>query len=450
MPPPDRFHPGLVPDPGGGGGGHLLTSGPASVSHLHHNNAYNHPRGRQWSPQRHGFSAKPPRIDYKDRKASTMDSDKKRLFLERMRANPFHNPMASGFHYGGQQESFRARQQCASPNSPARIVHPISPGGGQFYSANSRSHSNESRNSRNCNVRSDSFYVKEAPSPNRFDTSRRGKDLNFSNGFRSLSNDSRRSNNLFGDGEDDDHPPLQMSSIDGVSTQVIKRRAQSGDVLDTIDGEDAMADEEPFLSINGVESQFSLSTPDFGKQVEQVRSEASQHQEAPNTSTLKKNKGNSKQVVANTNGSVGSYSSLRNKIKSVQERYKTSSSKFRAKFSSKGSITNISSPIQANPGPKESMSSAAKFRSHSHGALDSLDEFQMKQQLDEQEETLRRKKKPDKSKEVTKATIEAPPRTDGDTSDTSANSQPSTPRMLTAKLPMSSKVSGGHRLLLRL
>ncbi len=65
---------------------------------------YPHHHPRQWSPQRR---MRPLAADPAERRASTMDSDKKRVFLERLRANPF--PMAAATaHYG---TSRKQRQQ---------------------------------------------------------------------------------------------------------------------------------------------------------------------------------------------------------------------------------------------------------------------------------------------------------------------------------------------------
>ncbi|XP_059082309.1 uncharacterized protein LOC131879868 isoform X2 [Tigriopus californicus] len=399
-------------------------------------NGSQHVRGRQWSPQRGYF--KSPRFiqaDPKDRKASTMDSDKKRLFLERMRANPFHNivPPPSGY----------PNQQCISPNSlnRRRLPHVGSDFGGDDHPRS------KIRNS-------ESFYRKEGqhhahppPPPPPTVQCQTHFDLYSGNGFRSLSNDSRQRNHLFGDGMDDDHPPLQMFSIDGVSTQVIKRRSKSNhnegsrDFIDTCD-EDLYPQGESVTT--GVESPFSLSTPDFGAKLEssgklavpKIKADPSQ-----NPTTKQSSAALSKTKLGGQPHS--SYSSLRNKIKSVQERYKKSSvtDRIRAKFgTTKGSNSplNISGPIHLS----EPMATS-KFRSHSHGALNNLENFDLKIQeaareiqnaekhwsaeLDSEAHTISssseenvNSKCDEARSDVTEVTIESPPKTE---------SGPSTPRM---------------------
>lgn len=395
-------------------------------------NGSQHIRGRQWSPQRGYF--KSPRFiqaDLKDRKASTMDSDKKRMFLERMRANPFHNivPPPNG----------HPSKQCVSPNSlnRRRLPHVGSEFGGDDLPRS------KVRNS-------ESFYRKEGshhahPPPTV--QCQTHFDLYSNNGFRSLSNDSRQRNHLFGDGLDDDHPPLQMFSIDGVSTQVIKRRSKSnhheasGDFIDTLD-EDVYSRRETVTT--GVESPFSLSTPDFG-----VKMESNGKPAAPKTKADPSQNHTPKQSSAALSKTKlggqphSSYSSLRNKIKSVQERYKKSSmtDRIRAKFgTAKGSNSplNISGPIHLS----EPMASS-KFRSHSHGALNNLENFDLKIQeaareiqnaekhwsaeLDSEAHTLAssseenvNNKCDEARSDVTEVTIESPPKSE---------SGPSTPRM---------------------
>ncbi len=112
------------------------------------------------------MAAAQSRPDPAERRASTMDGDKRRVFLDRLRANPF--PLTAA-HYAGATASRRRR-----------------PAAAEMQAADPRSHSTE--NSR--------FYVP-------------------SSGFRSLSSDSRRSNTsdagavgataLFCDNSDDDN-----------------------------------------------------------------------------------------------------------------------------------------------------------------------------------------------------------------------------------------------------
>ena len=67
--------------------------------------------------------------------------------------------------------------------------------------------------------------------------------------------------------------------------------------------------------------------------------------------------------------STNSYSSLKSRIKAVHEKYRKSSvtKQIKNKFSS--------SLKTKNKIDESNMSTSAKFRSHSHGALPSLDEF---------------------------------------------------------------------------
>ena len=90
---------------------------------------------------------------------------------------------------------------------------------------------------------------------------------------------------------------------------------------------------------------------------------------------------------SNMSTSTNSYSSLKSKIKAVQDKYRKSSvtKQIKNKFSSAG-LTNKSS----KNGGKDSMSTfgdhsnaMSKFRSHSHGALPSLDEFTKNPEFDE-------------------------------------------------------------------
>ena len=102
----------------------------------------------------------------------------------------------------------------------------------------------------------------------------------------------------------------------------------------------------------------------------------------------------------------------------MQERYKKSSmtNKFRAKFTNNpgalpaGSSTPVvpgKSPVQSS-GPVNNEMSSSKYRSHSYGALHSLDEFQHLQQQpnstttgDKEEDLLQIRSKDDSSGNVT-------------------------------------------------
>ena len=77
---------------------------------------------------------------------------------------------------------------------------------------------------------------------------------------------------------------------------------------------------------------------------------------------------------SNMSTSTNSYSSLKSKIKAVQDKYRKSSvtKQIKNKFSS----ANKSS--SKNGGENNSSNAMSKFRSHSHGALPSLDEFSQK------------------------------------------------------------------------
>ncbi len=334
---------------------------------------------RQWSPQRpppghyvkapaagsgsHGhrefhFAAK------EQRKASTMDGDKRRLFLERMRASPFHNAAAAG---GG--------------------------------SIDARSRSNES----SYRVRQgDSFYVKQA------DLMR--YEGGGGSGFRSLSTESHNRRNahnlllsshhhhqqpqsavvgLFCDEEDES--PLQMSSVDATGgPQCVKqqRRLQAfrqqqhqqhlhhqhhPDVIDTV------VDGSNCEEIMGAAGQFSLSTPDFGAsrhQPQQPQQPQNPQQVDPKQQQQKLQPSSQKAPAAAAANSSSSYSSLRSKLRSVQERYKKSSvtNKFKAKFGGGGG--GPGKPDSKLSDPANVALEVSKFRSHSHGALHSLNEFE--------------------------------------------------------------------------
>ena len=325
--------------------------------------------GRQWSPQRHPSGPPPPHYLKasgaraaaaaaaaemhhlrEQRKASTMDGDKRRLFLDRMRNNGhFHNLTS------------------------------------EAAAAAARSRSNES----SYRVRpSESFYLREAIS-----------------GFRSLSTDSRaaRGHNMLGLSssqqpqsaviglfcDEEDEPPLLMSSVDGGGGpgggRCMRRRVvpTGNDVIDTVDDCSPMTALAALAGCDGVAAsysgQFSLSTPDFGA-ARQPQHPQQQGQGDPQQGHPPPQQQQPSQKELS--GGSSSYSSLRNKLKSVQERYKKSSvtNRFRAKFGAKqGDLSPTRSPARniAIGAAASSVSlEVSKFRSHSHGALHSLNEFQ--------------------------------------------------------------------------
>ena len=155
-------------------------------------------------------------------------------------------------------------------------------------------------------------------------------------------------------------------------------------------------------------------------------------------------------------GGSSSYSSLRSKIKSVQERYKKSSvsNRFRAKFGAKQgevSPTRNPAPNLIVGGPAASSQGSAvslevsKFRSHSHGALHSLNEFQQNLSLNNEaaDEDLPtpRDWSNAKNETVTTATVEPLPKSSMSSSASSSGSNPSTPRLSTSTPKASSSSS---------
>ena len=365
-------------------------------------------RGRQWSPQRppppppQAFiklqqqqQQQHPRCSSNElkeiRKASTMDGDKKRLFLERMRAaGAFHNVLE---HRGqGGRAGGGGGHRSRSSHETSTLLRPSE---GSFYEG-----------------------------PPRFDLGAVKGAMLFSHspnsGFRSLSSDAVRGSGggvrghaLF-DGDDDDHPPLQMSSIDANGGN---GRPKGGNAkLRKNSHATAAVAVDPFLSVSGFESQFSLSTPDFGPQHQHQQQQAAPPPPPPQVkpelqlpspaatsqqSVGEESSASSAAAAAATklgrnasasNQHNSSYSSLRSKIKSVQERYKKASvsSKFRSKF---GAGKNQPPPQQqqqemtgAPMSQNSSQDAMTKYRSHSHGALHSLCEFEQKLQVEEEEE----------------------------------------------------------------
>ena len=144
------------------------------------------------------------------------------------------------------------------------------------------------------------------------------------------------------------------------------------------------------------------------------------------------------------NGGSGSYSSLRSKIKSVQERYKKSSvtNRFRAKFGAarQGEVSPTRNPapnVAVGPAASSASLEVSKFRSHSHGALHSLNEFQQQREKvssNNDEDPLASQDWGGKKNETmtTRATVEPLPKsslTSSASSASSSGSNPSTPRL---------------------
>ena len=405
--------------------------------------------GRQWSPQRHPAAPPPHYLKAsgaraaaaaaaemqhlrEQRKASTMDGDKRRLFLDRMRNNGhFHNLTSSS--------------EAAAATAAAR------------------SRSNES----SYRVRpSESFYMREAIS-----------------GFRSLSTDSRAGAvaargsmsgmsssqqpqsaviGLFCDEEDE--PPLLMSSVDGGSGggsgRCMRRRVMptGGDVIDTVEDCSPMAVAQPGCDAfaPSCSGQFSLSTPDFGAPRQHPHQGQGDPQQGNPPQQSQQHPQSSQKGVS---GGSSSYSSLRSKIKSVQERYKKSSvsNRFRAKFGAKqGEVSPTRNPapnlVVGGTASSSQVSAASlevsKFRSHSHGALHSLNEFQHNLSLNNEavDENIPspRDWSNAKNETVTTATVEPLPKssmTSSGSSASSSGSNPSTPRLSTSTPKASSSSS---------
>ena len=143
-----------------------------------------------------------------------------------------------------------------------------------------------------------------------------------SQGFRSLSSDSRMS--LFADAND---TPLQMSSIDGVSTQVRRedggrRRSQSGDSLLVV---------EDYLQVVKDDGPFILTTSD-----KQFTLSARNHDDS----------------------SMTGRSTLRGKLKQVQEKCRKSS---------------MTTKLKSKLGKKKTDQKEDKLKSYSTDALNNLD-----------------------------------------------------------------------------
>ena len=332
-----------------------------------------------------------------------MDGDKRRLFLDRMRNNGhFHN--------------LTSTSEAAAAAAAA---------------AAARSRSNES----SYRVRpSESFYMREALS-----------------GFRSLSTDSRAARgNMLGLSssqqpqsaviglfcDEEDEPPLQMSSVDGGGGggRCMRRRVVTtgSDVIDTVDD----------YSPTSCSGQFSLSTPDFGASRPHPQQGQGDQQQGHPPQQLQQQQQSSQKGM---NGGSGSYSSLRSKIKSVQERYKKSSvtNRFRAKFGAarQGEVSPTRNPapnVAVGPAASSASLEVSKFRSHSHGALHSLNEFQQQREKvssNNDEDVMASQDWGGQKNETvtTRATVEPLPKSSSlassASSASSSGSNPSTPRL---------------------
>ena len=231
-------------------------------------------------------------------------------------------------------------------------------------------------------------------------------------GSQSLSSNARLSktqNGLFN--EDIEDSPLQMSSIDGVSTQVVKKsgfegnrqRSQSGDSLAVRAmichddcSKDRRQDEEilrPFILMTG-DGKFSLSSlkaasyNDFDNTSKKIKPPFASNNLPSHyhDGRLEKvYKCNQKYVYDETEpkGSTNATSTLKSKMRAVQERYRKSAvaTKLKSKLSSKSSK---SGNFQR---PNLEMSKN-KYMSNSHGALHSLDKFQGKMQPEKKNERI--------------------------------------------------------------
>ena len=182
--------------------------------------------------------------------------------------------------------------------------------------------------------------------------------------------------------------------------------------------------------------QFSLSTPDFGASRQHQQGQGDQQQGQPPQQPQQQQQSSQKGM---SGGGSGSYSSLRNKIKSVQDRYKKSSvtNRFRAKFGAKqGDVSPARNPAPPNMMVGPPSLEVSKFRSHSHGALHSLNEFQQREKVPcSKGEAVSAQEwggAGKKGETVTTATVEPPPKSPLPSSTSSASSSgsnPSTPRL---------------------
>ena len=344
---------------------------------------------------------------------------------------------------------------------------------------------------------------------------------NGSAGYRSLSSDARRllaaaaaqevsvdldsPSSLFCDGSDDDN--LQVSSIDTLAPRspdiaaaaaARNRSISRGQLQQTPSASrdtsvDFLDRADPFSSL----SQFSLSTPDFARGSPPERhgrggraeggGGRAQREASPSKAALHPVQSGSSTASGGTgSGGANSYSSLRSKIRSVQERYKKSavSQKLKTKFvSSNGDGNKFVSHIEAAPvvaagSEEDSSTGMSKFRSVSHGALNHMEKFEARQkqeelEQEEEEEELsssaaamaaeekarkllqqqqQQKKQPLQrlSTMTTKAQVEAVPANDsakkertesGSSSSSSDGGDPPTPRLAASASPSSTASS---------
>lgn len=344
-PPPhdfDPMHPLMLPV--GGGKGHFASRGrPLLSSNV----------GGHWSKppmsSRDQFSL-PASVNHNSRKASTMDGDKKRLFLDKIRANPFLASKA-------------AASRPPPPEAKSTGVDILTDDAvGTVSSEDPLGTMNHYYN------QPQRPTAAAGGPPVVFDLKAQGHHTTVQKpfGFRSLSSDSRGHNRTMGGslfGIDDD-PPLMLSSIDGVSTKVVKqkrlgrRRVLSGDSI--MDGESMVLGE----GINGIEgsqasSPFRLATTTTKESAGQLSLSSS-------------SAGDTESGVTSLQFSHhSSYSSLRSKIKAaVQDKWK--SKQLKSKLNKSG-----------QSGMDKCHMSNSKAKSYSHGALPSLDEFDQKHDMTE-------------------------------------------------------------------
>nr|XP_040580740.1 partitioning defective 3 homolog isoform X2 [Lepeophtheirus salmonis] len=172
-------------------------------------------------------------------------------------------------------------------------------------------------------------------------------------------NSSANSLNLFG-GDEDDHLPLQVSSIDGIRISN-NRRSRSSDYDSKLSSRHLQDTVKNEISLNRLESSLSMSN-------------YKSHQQFQSSSS-----------------SASSYTSIKNKIKAVHEKYRSSgkiSNKFRNKFMM-GSNSNQSNSVTkggnndffssyGNSGEiidtSSSISQCSKYRSSSMSALNSVED----------------------------------------------------------------------------
>jgi len=397
----------------------LLTQiqpGPPSCSSSHRGKM-SHASTRHWSPHSTSNSARgsasaaqglPPGTQQPfsfsgvpstttSTKASTMDGDKRRLFLERMKASNFFQSR----HQQNQQQK-QNQQKVQNKSTGVEImtddeVGTVSSEDPHGHMSLFLHHQHEQQTQHFSNSASSNSGCGSQITPNQQQQqgqqqgqqrTQTGPKFDLKGpvyGYRSLSSGNGprvvapvdKSSSLFAGGEDD--PPLLMSSIDGVTTQVAKRktktrrRAASGDsnVMD-----DSLILGEGVAIKDAASSPFRLTTTTSNHEPETLK-----------FSLMSTGKGSSKDdsntdaMESQQYNSLSSFSSIKSKIKAaVQDKYRKSSStslskQIRSKFNT-ASSNNVNNP--SNGKSKQSSNSAeamSKFRSHSYGALPSLDEF---------------------------------------------------------------------------